>query len=486
MSEIKSIDPAASESPRADRGYMSENGTIVDGVQKRALFKFDMVVMGCFGVMYLLANLDRNNLGNTQLMGLPEDLGLVGNQFGNAVSIFYATYVTFETPLSICLKIIGPKYLLSACFFCWGLVCLCMGFIRNVNQLYACRLLLGLFEAGLIPCINTYIGMVYLKSEMSIRSAVYYAFGAIAGAFGGLLATGISHVRTDRLNSWSWLFIIEGAVTVSLFPVVFIVFPKDPLTAWFLNEEERAAMRLRHELNPHLNMDDKFTWKKVLSALQDPKTYLHAVIQFSVDISLFGFTTFMPALIKGMGYSGAQAQAMTVPVYVWATIAYFVIAVLADKKGMRGPFILGALLFLVVGYGIMIGTSNVAARYTALFIIAVGIYPTTGIAIVWLNANFAGHYKRATAVGITFTIGNCAGAVVGQVFSTDSGPRYLPGLRIALGLACLAIFVVCVLMAGLHWENGRRERKVLAMGETSVEQYQSLADDHDVYFRYTL
>ncbi|KAL2836941.1 high-affinity nicotinic acid transporter [Aspergillus pseudoustus] len=442
--------------------------------------------MGCFGVMYMLANLDRNNLGNTQLMGLPEDLGLVGNQFGNAVSIFYATYVTFETPLSVLLKMIGPKYLLSSCFLGWGIVCLCMGFIKTANQLYACRLLLGLFEAGIIPCINTYIGMVYLKPEMSMRSAVYYAFGAIAGAFGGLLALGVSHLKTDKLNSWSWLFIIEGSVTVFLFPVIFAMFPKDPLTAWFLNEEERAVMRLRHELNPHLNLDDKFTWKKVLSAFQDPKTYLHAVIQFSVDISLFGFTTFMPALIKGMGYSGAHAQALTVPVYVWATIAYFAIAVLADKKGVRGPFIIGALIFLVIGYAISIGTSNVAARYTALFIIAVGIYPTTGIAIVWLNANFAGHYKRATAVGVTFTVGNTAGAVVGQVFTTASGPRYLPGLRIALGLACLAIVVVCVLMAGLHWENGRRDKKLLEMADGGVERFESVVDDRDVHFRYTL
>lgn len=31
-------------------------------IQKRAMLKFDTVVLGCFGMMYLLANLDRNNL----------------------------------------------------------------------------------------------------------------------------------------------------------------------------------------------------------------------------------------------------------------------------------------------------------------------------------------------------------------------------------------------------------------------------------------
>lgn len=31
-------------------------------IQKKAILKMDIVVLGCFGIMYLLANLDRNNL----------------------------------------------------------------------------------------------------------------------------------------------------------------------------------------------------------------------------------------------------------------------------------------------------------------------------------------------------------------------------------------------------------------------------------------
>ena len=31
-------------------------------IEKRTLLKLDTVVMGCFGIMYLLATLDRNNL----------------------------------------------------------------------------------------------------------------------------------------------------------------------------------------------------------------------------------------------------------------------------------------------------------------------------------------------------------------------------------------------------------------------------------------
>lgn len=100
---------------------------------------------------------------------MPDEIGLTGNQYGNAVTLLYATYVPFELPVAVLLKVIGPKYLLTFCAVAWGLVCLCTGFIQNWQGLYTCRLLIGFFEAGLIPCINVYLGMVYKKSERGKR-----------------------------------------------------------------------------------------------------------------------------------------------------------------------------------------------------------------------------------------------------------------------------------------------------------------------------
>ena len=57
-------------------------------------------------------------------------------------------------------------------------------------------------------------------------------------------------------------------------------------------------------------------------------------------------------------------------------------------------------------------------------------FPQTGLCIVWLNSNFAGHFKRATALGVVFSVGNSSGLVVGQIFTAPSAPRYLNGSRI--------------------------------------------------------
>jgi hypothetical protein len=98
------------------------------------------------GLLYMMASLDRSNLGNANIAGMPEDIGLVGNQFGTATTLLYAasvyarfgynleanmsryaTYVPFEGPIAVLLKVIGPKYLISGYAFCWGCCTLCMG-----------------------------------------------------------------------------------------------------------------------------------------------------------------------------------------------------------------------------------------------------------------------------------------------------------------------------------------------------------------------
>lgn len=135
----------------------------------------------------MLANLDRSNLGNAKVTSMPTDIGLVGNQFGTAVTLFYATYVAIETPMGILLKVIGPNYLLGSCALAWGLTTMSMGFIQNAGGLYTCRLCLGLSEACIAPCFEVYIGYVYKQNERGKRLAIIFAFSALASVFGGLM-----------------------------------------------------------------------------------------------------------------------------------------------------------------------------------------------------------------------------------------------------------------------------------------------------------
>ena len=116
-----------------------------------------------------------------------------------------------------------------------------------------------------------------------------------------------------------------------------------------------------------------------------------------------------------------------------------------------------------------------------------GIYPTTGMSMMWLNDNVAQHYKRAAMLGMTLSMANTAGVVVGQIFTTQSGPRYIKGLSISLGLAVVALCVVIGLMASMMFVNKRRAVRIQkAMDEGNPLPEQPELGDYDVHFKYSL
>lgn len=150
--------------------------------------------------------------GNVKVAGIMEDIGGGEKEFTIAVSIFYATYVAFETPGSVLMKIITPRVMLTGLCTVWSLTTVFTGFIHNVGGLYATRLILGACEAGLFPCLNLYLTMVYRREEQAKRVAYLFCCTALAGAFGGLLAYGL--LNMDGLSGY------EGWRSVnSLYPV---------------------------------------------------------------------------------------------------------------------------------------------------------------------------------------------------------------------------------------------------------------------------
>lgn len=106
---------------------------------------------------------------------------------------------------------------------------------------------------------------------------------------------------------------------------------------------------------------------------------------------------------------------------------------------------------------------------------------------MWLQDNVAKYYKRATMVGFTLCLGNTAGVAVGQIFTTQTAPRYVPGLSIAMGLAAFALLDVVVLMASFTWVNRQRAAKLLAAEQagTPIEPNPALGD-YDPHFRYSI
>jgi len=61
----------------------------------------------CF--LYLLAFLDRTNIGNAKIAGLSKDLGLSPQSYNATLTIFFVSYAIFEPVTNILLKKYRPS-----------------------------------------------------------------------------------------------------------------------------------------------------------------------------------------------------------------------------------------------------------------------------------------------------------------------------------------------------------------------------------------
>jgi MFS family permease len=330
----------------------------------------------------------RVNLGNARLYGLEEDLGLSSSQFQVAISIFFVTYMLFEVPSNLVLKLFTPRRWIAFIAVSWGLIATLMGLVNSYGSLVACRLLLGTVEAGLFPGLNVYLTFFYTKNELALRVGYLFVSSAIAGALGGLLAYGIGHMDgVQGLSGWRWILIIEGIPSVVLGVVTYFSLPNDAPTAWFLSDGEKALMEVRRRREyGNTKSSGSIEKRDVLRAVTDWKAWGFYIAQFGVDTMLYGFSTFLPTIIQALGsWSTAQVQLLTIPCYFLGAAVYMGTAYLSDRMQMRGLFCVIFGSISVLGYGVLLANVSSAVHYFACFLVAGGLYVVVGLPLAWVS-----------------------------------------------------------------------------------------------------
>ncbi|KAM0544112.1 hypothetical protein ACHAPJ_011994 [Fusarium lateritium] len=467
---------------RSNSAVPGNSNLIVDHqLEKQCLRKLDLRLAPLFAILYFIAYLDRSNIGNAAVAGLVEELGLSGSQFSTAVSVFFATYVAFELPVVLGLKKIRPNRAIALMCFGWSAVTIGTAFIKNFHELIAVRLLLGLAEAGFFPCLSLYITMVYKREEQGLRLAYLFTSVSLAGMFGGLLATAITRIGdSSGLKSWSWLYVIEGSISMCVVVWAFFGLPNDPTRAKFWKPEEKQVMLAREIQRQEYLGSQVFEWKKVASAVKDPKVWVTALIQFFQDIILYGFSTFLPSILKfDLGFSPIEAQYLSVPVYFLGGVTFFAAAILGDKFKLRGTFLLVLDVFAIIGYAILLGVANnPGVRYFACYLIAIPLYCGPGLNEIWINNNIAPHYRRATAIGLQQTIGNIAGVVAPQVYR--QAPYHL-GHWCSLGSAIICVILISGQICYLYTLNKKKD--AIQRGEREDDRKETTGEGQ-LDFRY--
>ena len=162
---------------------------VVPDVERRVLRKMDLRIIPLVTAVYVLAFLDRSNIGNARIAGMTKELHLVHNDYQWLLTIFYITYIIFEFQV-LMWKVVPPHMWLAFVVFGWGITATSQAGTHNWSGMMACRFFLGISEAGFGPGIPYLLSFFYLRHEVGVRIAIFLSAAPLATTFSGALAYG--------------------------------------------------------------------------------------------------------------------------------------------------------------------------------------------------------------------------------------------------------------------------------------------------------
>ncbi|KAK2463980.1 hypothetical protein APHAL10511_004031 [Amanita phalloides] len=478
-------------SAEKDITILSQAPTLTAEQERKLWLKIDLRLLPILSLMFLMSNMDRGNIGNAKLEGLVTQLHLTGHRYNTILTAFLVPYCALQCLSNIVLKKFRPSRWLPGITTMWGIFVMATGFVKNYHELLCLRVLLALAEAGLIPGVLYYLTLWYPRDRLQTRIAIFIGGPALAGAFSGLIAYGISFMSGTRgYLGWSWILILEGAATVVVGIIGFFVMVDLPADAGFLTPQERAFVVHKKKYdNSSLGEEEHFEIRHLWATLLDWQVWLHIFIFMSFIAPVNGLTYFLPTLINNFGFSAVISQLLTIPPYLTAFVLLYSFAYFSDRIQLRSPFMLAGQICCVIGFAVCISNISKGVNYMGIFWAVAGCYSGIAGATAWLGTNVAGHYKRGMGIALQLGVGNVASIVIVNVYRAQDAPRFILGHAIELmfvgvGMICVSIAVVSYKLVNRHRDELLRETLGQG-GSLDAEELMKLGDKSPD-FRYVL
>ncbi|KAL0571972.1 hypothetical protein V5O48_009998 [Marasmius crinis-equi] len=432
--------------------------------EARLRLKIDLMIIPTVSLLYLFCFVDRANVGNARLAGLETDLGLEGYDYNVVLTSFYVSYIVFEIPSNILCKKVGPGWYIPACTLLFGATSLGTAYVKNMGQAAAVRFVLGIFEAGMLPGIAYYMSRWYRRSELAFRLSMYVAMGPLAGAFGGLLASGILRLsHFGGLQRWRMIFAIEGIITCGLALIGFITLTDRPETARWLTEEEKelAVARVKSERVGQTAVLDRLDLTKLIRGITSPVTIAVSFIFLLDNVTVQGLAFFLPTIIKTIYPTDTviQQQLQTVPPYIVGTFFTILLPYISWRIDRRMILFIVSAPLMMVGYILFLASEAPRVRYGATFLIASGSFPFGALCNAEVSANVVSDTARASAIGMDVMFGNIGGLISTWSFLPFDGPDYPIGNGLNLATSSTILILSTALLVWMMADNKRREKR---------------------------
>ncbi|KAF2173609.1 hypothetical protein M409DRAFT_61947 [Zasmidium cellare ATCC 36951] len=460
---------------------------------RRLKRKVDIYVISFLMLCYMLNFLDKVLLNYAQVMSLPADLHLQGNDFSNAASAFFIADLVAVVPNIYLLQRLPTARYLGTSLALWGICTACHAALQNYGGLLTVRILSGAFESVVPSALMLISSQWYTRREQAARFAWWYSGMGIGQILGGLISFAFQHVPPSAaLSGWRTMFLVLGLCTLLIGLLVIAFVPNTPMDAHFLTSGEKLAL-LRHVQKNQTGISEKrnFHPAQILEALRDFQVW--AVFAIVVLQSVGGgvITTYSALLIRNFGFSSREAALLNMPAGVINILSSLICGLASRYLSHRWLFTTLLTLPSILGASLLAflpSTSSRAALLAGIYLVnfITGVQP---VDFQWLMCNTAGHTKRAfasAALNAAFAVGNIVGP---QTFRESERPVFRTAKVALVCCWCVSVGVAWVLVGYYVVVNRRRDGKGGSDGDGEVEveerkAFAGLTDKQNLSFRY--
>ncbi|KAJ2384460.1 hypothetical protein H4S02_004804 [Coemansia sp. RSA 2611] len=422
--------------------------------------KVDLRILSYAILLCILNQSDRGSIGVAKLVGLESDLHMVKNDFNIATTLFTVGYLSLEMFSNFLLKRVGASRLLPTLGVLWGLVCALQGVIQTKTQLFVMRILLGMAECGFTAGILLILSFFYPKHKLTTRTGLFYLSSPLANVVSGPLASALSHIHHPYIKRWQWVFIIEGAITILVALLGYYILQDHPEKCRFLSEEEKRFIVKYKRRDGTLGGSQHLSFSDTRRALSDWQLWCMTFATFSLCAACNSVSVFAPEVINDLGFTSAQAQAMSALPSACGAVAILLAGRTVRVCGSHWLACSLALLTALVGSVLMVATLNVPVRILGLCLLGTGGFSGLGTSPGWnITANSQTVANSAVAAAMTVFMGSASGFVASNVFLNSDAPRFVIGHTVNVGLMALGIMACVVTRLSMGRRNKRFARQ---------------------------
>nr|WP_245200193.1 MFS transporter [Herbaspirillum sp. LeCh32-8] len=409
----------------------------------QAVSKIKQRVLPLFVIMFIVNYIDRVNIGFVR-SHLAADVGIGTAAYGLGAGLFFVGYAIFEVPSNILLQRFGAKAWLTRIMATWGLAATAMAFVHNETTFYLLRFLLGAAEAGFFPGVIYYFTQWLPASERGRAMAIFLSGSALASILSGPVSGGLLQLDGGGLHGWQWMFIIEGMASVLLCGVVWFWLDSMPSDAKWLSAAERDAVTQSVLAEQLERVKHRPAHGSPWRLLGDMQILVFCFIYFSISLTIYGATFWLPSIIRKMGqYSDFQVGLFNSIPWLISIVAMYAFAALAARFKHQQAWAATALVIAAIGMYVSTFGGPVFA-FVSICFAAVGFKAASSL--FWpLPQSYLDARIAAGVIALINSIGNLGGFVAPATFGfleqrTGSIEGGLLGLSVTSLVAAVVVF----------------------------------------------